>query len=57
MGNFAVDTTDISVSEGDAVEIFGKNNTVIKMAGKLNTIPYEIYATLNRRIKRIYIDN
>jgi len=57
MDSFIVDTSKIEVKVGDAVEIFGKNNTVIKMAGKLNTIPYEIYATLNRRIKRIYIGN
>ena len=56
MGNFAVDTTDISVSEGDAVEIFGEKLTVSSIAKSINTIPYEIYSTLNRRLKRVYSD-
>jgi alanine racemase len=56
MGNFAVDTTDISVSEGDAVDIFGEKLTVSSIAKSINTIPYEIYSTLNRRLKRVYSD-
>ncbi|MDC0204651.1 alanine racemase [Flavobacteriales bacterium] len=56
MGNFAVDTTDIIVSEGDIVEIFGENLSVLSIAKSINTIPYEIYSTLNRRLKRIYSD-
>ena len=57
MDSFMVDTSKVKAKVGDSVEIFGENNTVIKMAEKLNTIPYEVYATLNRRIKRVYIDN
>ena len=56
MGNFAVDTTDVIVSEGDVVEIFGENLSVSSIAKSINTIPYEIYSTLNRRLKRIYSD-
>ena len=56
MGNFAVDTTDIIVTEGDIVEIFGENLSVSSIAKSINTIPYEIYSTLNRRLKRIYSD-
>ena len=36
--------------------IFGKNISVNEIAEDINTIPYEIYSTLNRRLKRIYID-
>ena len=43
--------------DGDNVEIFGQKNSVIKLSEKLETIPYEIYATINRRIKRVYLDN
>ena len=57
MDSFMVDSSNVKTKVGDSVEIFGENNTVIKMAEKLNTIPYEVYATLNRRIKRVYIDN
>ena len=56
MGNFAVDTTNIIVSEGDVVEIFGDNLSVSSIAKSINTIPYEIYSTLNRRLKRVYSD-
>jgi len=56
MDSLAVDTTKIKTEEGDTVEIFGKNISVSSIAENINTIPYEIYATLNRRLKRIYID-
>ena len=56
MDSLAVDTTKIKTEEGDSVEIFGKNISVNNIAKNINTIPYEIYATLNRRIKRVYID-
>jgi len=54
MDSFVIDITKCKAKEGDFVEIFGKNLTVSEMAEKINTIPYEIYSTLNRRIKRIY---
>ena len=56
MGTFVVDTTNKSVKEGDIVEIFGENLCVSNIAKSINTIPYEIYATLNRRLKRIYLN-
>ena len=56
MGNFIVDTTNVKVSEGDAVEIFSENLPVSSIAESINTIPYEIYSTLNRRIKRVYFE-
>ncbi len=42
---------------GDEVEIFGENLHVATIAKKINTIPYEIYSTLNRRLKRLYSDS
>lgn len=54
MGTFCVDISNIIASEGDEVEIFGNNISVLEIAEKLNTIPYELYSTLNRRIKRVY---
>jgi len=39
---------------GDEVVIFGEDNTISSIANKLNTIPYEIFSSLNRRIKRVY---
>ncbi len=54
MDSFAVDVSKINAKEGDRVQLFGDKLTVIEIAKKINTIPYEIYATLNRRIKRVY---
>jgi alanine racemase len=56
MDSFAIDITKSKAKEGDLVEIFGDQLSVSKIAKKINTIPYEIYSTLNRRIKRIYSD-
>ena len=46
--------SNLQVNEGDIVEIFGENLTVLSIAKSINTIPYEIYSTLNRRLKRVY---
>ena len=54
MDSFIVDITKSNAKEGDLVEIFGANINVCTIAKKINTIPYEIYSTLNRRIKRVY---
>jgi len=51
-----IDTNEINCKIGDEVEIFGKENSILNLSGKIGTIPYEIYSTLNRRIKRVYID-
>jgi len=56
MDSFAIDITKCEANEGDVVEIFGDHLTVSEIAKKINTIPYEIYSTLNRRIKRVYSD-
>ncbi len=57
MDSFAADITGVKAKEGDLVEIFGPQLNVLEIAKKLNTIPYEIYSTLNRRIKRVYSDS
>jgi len=56
MDSFAANITECEVKQGDLVEIFGDHITVSEIAKKINTIPYEIYSTLNRRIKRVYSD-
>jgi len=56
MDSFAIDITKCNVQERDVVEIFGENLTVSKISKKIHTIPYEIYSTLNKRIKRVYSD-
>lgn len=54
MDSCMVDLSNTTAKTGDEVIIFGPKNTVLSIAKKLDTIPYEIFATLNRRIKRIY---
>ena len=56
MDSFAADVTKAEANEGDSVEIFGNQLSVSEIAQRINTIPYEIYSTLNRRIKRVYSD-
>jgi alanine racemase len=57
MDSFILDTTKVSCKEGDIVEIFGERNSILNLSEDLGTISYEIYSTLNRRIKRVYIGN
>jgi len=50
-----LDVTGLDIQEGDTVEIFGKNIPVSELAEKLDTISYEILASISQRVKRIYI--
>lgn len=50
-----LDVTGLKIMEGDKVEIFGKNIPVSELAEKLDTISYEILASISQRVKRIYI--
>ncbi len=50
-----LDATDVEINEGDSIQVFGLGNDVYQMAEKLNTIPYEILATLSSRVKRVFL--
>ena len=59
IGKISMDSCIISLKgttakTGEEVVIFGEKNTISSIANKLSTIPYEIFSSLNRRIKRIY---
>ena len=54
MDSCIIDLKGTTAKTGDEVVIFGKENTILSIANKLSTIPYEIFSSLNRRIKRIY---
>jgi len=56
MGTLTIDITNVNASEGDVVEVFGINNSILSIANSISTIPYEILSCLNRRIKRVYIN-
>ncbi len=49
-----IDVTDVNCSIGDTVEIFGQNISVMELAEKLDTIPYEILTSISNRVKRVY---
>ena len=53
-----VDVTHIpDVMEGDEVEIYGKNISIIEAASKIGTIPYELLTKISRRVRRVYFWN
>ena len=54
MDSCMIDLKGTTAKIGDEVVIFGEKNTISSIANKLSTIPYEIFSSLNRRIKRIY---
>jgi len=50
-----VDVTDVPhVEESDEVIVFGNDLTIIDLAKKINTIPYEILTSVSERVKRIF---
>lgn len=54
MDMLMVDATEIKCKEGDPVVIFGESPTVIYIAEKLKTIPYEILTSISQRVKRVF---
>ena len=54
MDSCMINLQGTNTKTGDEVVIFGEENTISSIANKLSTIPYEIFSSLNRRIKRIY---
>ncbi len=50
-----LDVTGLPAAEGDTVTVFGTDPTVLELAGILDTIPYEILASVPRRIERIVV--
>ncbi len=49
------DVTGLNVSEGDEVEIFGRNISVDEVAKWCGTIPYEILTSIPQRVKRVFV--
>ena len=50
-----LDVTGVDCKVGDTVTIFGEDPTVSELADILGTIPYEIMASVPRRIERVII--
>jgi Alr-MurF fusion protein len=49
-----VDVSNMEVSEGEEVIIFGKDLPVDQIAARINSIPYEMLTSISSRVKRIY---
>ena len=49
-----IDITGINAKEGDEVEIFGPNLSILDYAKSMDTIPYEVLTDISRRVKRVY---
>lgn len=49
-----IDVTGLEVKEGDEVIICGDDLSVVELAKKINTIPYEILTSVSSRVKRVY---
>ena len=53
-----IDLTDkYQVDVGSEVEIFGKLNSINRMAEMAGTIPYELTCAVSKRVPRIYLEN
>ena len=50
-----IDVTGTDVSEGDEVELFGKEQTVTELAERAGTIAYDILTSIPERVKRVYL--
>ena len=51
-----LDVTGIDCQEGDTVTIFGERPTAAELARILDTIPYEIFTSVPRRVQRVIVD-
>lgn len=58
MDQLMIDVTDVpNVMVGNDVEIYGTNQPVEHLAELLDTIPYELIATVSPRVSRIYYND
>jgi len=48
------DITGLDANEGDEAEIFGEHITIDEIAGKCQTIPYEVLTSIPGRVKRVF---
>ena len=56
MDSLMLDVTTINAQIGDSVLFFGADYPVEKVAKQLNTISYEIFTSVSKRVKRCYIE-
>ena len=51
-----IDITGIDAEIGDAVTIFGDKPSAKDLADIQGTIPYEVFTSIDSRVKRLYVD-
>lgn len=56
MDMIMIDVGSLDVKPGDKVEVIGKNQSMLSLAKKLKTIPYEIMTAFSARMHRVFID-
>lgn len=56
MDMILVDVGDLSVKEGEMVEIIGHNQPIEQLAAAMETIPYEVMTGISRRVHRVYTE-
>jgi Alr-MurF fusion protein len=49
-----VDVTGIPAKAGDEVIVFGPELTLVELARRIGTIPYELLTNVSARVKRIF---
>ncbi|MBI3500879.1 MAG: bifunctional UDP-N-acetylmuramoyl-tripeptide:D-alanyl-D-alanine ligase/alanine racemase [Bacteroidetes bacterium] len=49
-----LDISAIQCAEGDEVIVFGEQNPISLIAKDMDTIPYEVFTGISRRVKRVY---
>jgi len=49
-----LDVSHVEAQEGDEVIVFDKDYTIVNFAEDMNTIPYEVFTSFSRRVKRVY---
>ncbi len=50
-----VDVTGLPCNEGDTAILFGREKSILEIAGDLQTIPYEVLTAISQRVKRVYV--
>lgn len=56
MDSCMIDVTGVECKEGSEVVVFGgEGGSVVEMAERLGTIPYEVMTSISSRVKRIYV--
>lgn len=50
-----VDISNVEVSEGDILSIFGPERSMSELAKLCNSTPYEILSGISTRVKRVYV--